>query len=349
MKSNNRLRILVACHELSVAGGLYRFERFGRTIGEAGHELAFLALADQPQTGFSSAFPVLGLADAAGVSWDATFIPGAGFPPETVERFSRLKSASFGLRVQHILNDPTRMLDFLRVNRLFEPDVVVVNNRHWTPAQLNEFTAGAIHVLEGAVDFETFRPRRLGADARRRTGFVVGGQAHKNVRPLIEAARLCGDDTHVHLMGPSIVADVEASDLLSSGRLQLYGVLDDIGLLRFYDSVDCVAHTETSAGWANIAAEAMACGVPVVCTPPGTAAFAEHERTALVVQDPTPQALAAAFNRLRSDHELAARLARNAREQIQRFSWPAYSARLLEVIRAGREPGRTVSASSTWK
>ena len=163
---------------------------------------------------------------------------------------------------------------------------------------------------------------------------------------MIEAARRCGEDIHVHLMGSSIDADVATSDLLSSGRLRLYGVLDDVGLQRFYDAVDCVAHTETFAGWANLAAEAMACGVPVVCTPHGTAAFAEHERTALVVHDPTPLALAAAFNRFRNQPTLAARLARNAREEIQQFSWPAYSAQLLEMVRSGTTSGRIATVSS---
>ena len=166
----------MACHELVVAGGLFRFERFGRTIAKAGHELAFLALADQPQTGFSSAFPVLGLKDAAEVSWDATFIPGAGFPLETIEKFAKLRSAAFGLRVQHILNDPTRKPDFLRVNRVFEPDVVIVNNRHWTPAQLKDFGAGAFHILEG-----------LSTSTRSGRGGVA--QLSPGARPILLAAR----------------------------------------------------------------------------------------------------------------------------------------------------------------
>jgi hypothetical protein len=108
-------------------------------------------------------------------------------------------------------------------------------------------------------------------------------------------------------------------------------VLDESALGRFYAGVDCVAHVETFAGWANLAAEAMASGVPLVATPHGTLAFAEHEKTALVVPEPSPEALAKAILRLRDDPNLARQLAHAGRERIRSFSWNAYSADLLEL------------------
>jgi hypothetical protein len=90
--------------------------------------------------------------------------------------------------------------------------------------------------------------------------------------------------------------------------------------------------TETSAGWANLVAEAMASGVPVVCTPHGTAAFAQHDETALVVLEPTPSALGAAVLRLRADRALSSRLAERARTGIEGYSWDSYARQLLRLI-----------------
>ena len=324
-------RILVACDELVVAGGLYRFERFGRVIHRFGHQLAFVALKRGPLRNRATDFPVLTLEQAAGQSWDATFVPGAGFPPATIERFAELRADSFGVRVQHILNDTTRRTGFLLVNRSFAPHVVIFNNRHWRPGQFVDFAADAFHFLEGGVDLEALAPDpgRLARQPGQR--FTIGGLANKNPAPLLEAARLCGPEVHLRLFGQADGLAECARDLMESGRLDLEGVLDESRLPGFYASVDAVVHTETFAGWANLAAEAMASGVAVICTPHGTGAFAEHEETALLVAEPSAEAIAGAILRLKNDPALAIHLARHARRRISAFSWTGYSADLLRL------------------
>jgi len=325
-------RILVACHEMVMAGGLYRFERFGRVIQRFDHHLAFLAFSDRPHRGRQTDFPVLTFDEASKTDWDATFVPGAGFPDKTIDRFARLKAPSFGVRVQHILNDMTRKPGFLKVNRSFAPDVVIFNNRHWRAGDFTDFQGDAFHFLEGAVDADVVLPDPRRFLDRSDRPFVVGGLTTKNVNPLIDAIRVCGQSVHLHLFGPPGHIAKRARDLVKSGQLQLLGVLNDAQLPRFYADIDCIAHTDTFAGWANLAAEGMASGVPVICTPHGTGAFAEHEETALVVPEPSAAALARAILRLRDDPELAGRLAQNARERVKALSWHSYSADLLHLI-----------------
>jgi hypothetical protein len=91
--------------------------------------------------------------------------------------------------------------------------------------------------------------------------------------------------------------------------------------------------TEPYAGWANLVAEAMASGVPVVCTPHGTEAIARPEDTALVVAEATPSALAEAVLRLRDDRGLCARLAEAGREVIEAYSWDNYARQMLKLIK----------------
>jgi glycosyltransferase involved in cell wall biosynthesis len=342
MSPTTHKRILVACDELIVAGGLYRFERFGRIIQRFGHRLAFATLGKAAVQHRATDFPVLTLEQAAAQTWDATFVPGAGFPPATIARFAELKADSFGIRVQHILNDTSRRSAFLEVNRSFSPHVVVFNNRAWRPGEFIEFAADAFHYLEGAVDVEKLAPDpgRVGRPAGR--AFIVGGLANKNPDPLIEAVRQCGPDVHLSLFGEAKDLAARAQDLIGSGRLHLEGVLDEAALPGFYAGVDCVVHTEIIGGWANLAAEGMATGVPVICTPHGTRAFAAHGETALVIADPTAGAIAAAILQLKDDPTLAVRLAQNARRRIVDFSWTAYSADLLRLS------GKPLHSYYTW-
>jgi glycosyltransferase involved in cell wall biosynthesis len=324
-------RILVACDELIVSGGLYRFERFGRIIHRSGHLLAFATLRRGAQRHRATDFPVLTLEQAAGRTWDATFVPGAGFAAETIPRFAELGADSFGVRVQHILNDTSRRSLFLDVNRAFRPQVVIFNNRDWRPGDFVEFAADAFHFLEGAVDVEMLAPDPGRAGRQSGRPFVIGGLANKNPEPLIEAVRRCGPDVRLRLFGQPKDLAARAQDLIDSGRLHLEGVLDEAALPGYYAGLDCVVHTETFAGWANLAAEGMASGVPVICTPHGTRAFAEHGETALVIAEPTAESIAAAIAQLMDDPTLAVRLARNARRRIEKFSWTAYSAELLRL------------------
>jgi 2-polyprenyl-3-methyl-5-hydroxy-6-metoxy-1,4-benzoquinol methylase/predicted O-methyltransferase YrrM len=329
---SNGKRILVACHELSYSGGLLRFERFGRVIEQFGYHLAFTAFAEVPRQARDTKFPLLTFEEAARTAWDITIVPGAGFPESTIARFAEFHAQRFGLRVQHVLNDVSKRDGFLSVNAAFRPNIVLFNNRHWRPGDFTDFQAEAFYFLEGAVDVEHFAPDPARHYRSPSKSYVVGGLANKNAEPLIEAVRRCGEGVELHLFGQT--GDIAATHrrLIDEGKLRLFGMLDEAALPGFYADLDCVVHTERFAGWANLAAEAMASGVPVICTSHGTGAFAEHETTALVVPGPDPDTIAQAIQRLRKDRSLAGQLAHNARQRIQGFSWTSYSATLLRLM-----------------
>jgi hypothetical protein len=113
--------------------------------------------------------------------------------------------------------------------------------------------------------------------------------------------------------------------------------LDYEKLDAFYESIDCVVHTETFAGWANLAAEALAHKVPLICTTHGTLSFAIDKVTALVMACPT----ATEINiKLKSIHEnkesLVSRMTHNGSTIISRFTWNHYAKKLLAIIESGR-------------
>ena len=107
-----------------------------------------------------------------------------------------------------------------------------------------------------------------------------------------------------------------------------------------FGQADLFVSAEWRAGWSNTCAEAMACRVPVVCTPSGTRDFAENGKTALVAPFPAPFLLRRRIERLLRDGELRGRLAGAGFERIGAFTWDALAVRLENVFNDVLAEGR---------
>ena len=331
--SYRRQRLLIACHDIPLRGGMLRFNRLGRIWRQWGHDVAWAVLADGPAAQRHTSLTILSLDQAAGMRWDAVMVPGAAFADSSIGKFEIFRQPNFGVRVQHILNDQSRRALFKQMNEAFAPHIVIFNNAHWPVGSFTEFQADRFHFLFGGVDTQLFRPTPYRSHPRTAGKWVVGGLANKNPEPLAEALATLPKTVSLRLFGASEY-DLAAkySGLVEAGRLELTGPLEGEALPRFYREVDCVAMTEANAGWANLVAEAMASGVPVVCTPHGTAAFARDEETALVVRSPTPASLSDRIRRLMTDSALCRRLAERAAETIAAYSWEEYADEMLWLI-----------------
>ena len=318
------MRIGVVINRLWPNGGHWRFDRVGRVLQGWGHEVCFIAFSQDHHR--KSELPIIPYAEAAQQKWDAVMLAGGGWCDQLLQEMVK---PQFGTRIQHVLNDQSLRERFQACNALFRPHVVIFNNRHWEPGSFTKLQGKAFYFLQGAVDTVLMKPA---GERRRNDKFILGGQLIKNPGPIIDTVRAAGGDQAAHLFGRGR-PDASWSELVKSGELKLAGQLEDRELPDFYHGVDCVVHTETNAGWANMVAESMACGTPVICTRAGTLALAEHERTALIIEEPTAKCVGEAVARLRSDPALGQRLVSSAREHVLQFSWQHYAERLLEIIR----------------
>jgi glycosyltransferase involved in cell wall biosynthesis len=104
--------------------------------------------------------------------------------------------------------------------------------------------------------------------------------------------------------------------------LHLIGYLSGEALARAYASADVFVFPSDTETFGNVAAEAMASGLPVVAVHAGGVTdLVRDGETGLVVPPNDPKALGEALLRLLSDQDLRKDLGRRARDEALRRSW----------------------------
>lgn len=146
-----------------------------------------------------------------------------------------------------------------------------------------------------------------------------------------------GEDVQLRFFRRKHVLPEKFRPLEVSGRVQFSGHLDELALREFYHSCDLVIQNGRFAGWANMFSEAMACGVPVICTNPGTLAIAEHRKTAIVLEKSDAKSLSRAVRLIDDDPAEASKMDTAARQRICEFDWRDYTHELLRLCTAQLE------------
>jgi len=99
-----------------------------------------------------------------------------------------------------------------------------------------------------------------------------------------------------------------------------------------YRAADVLVVPSRSESFGLVAAEAQACGIPVVASRVGGLEYVIADgETGFLIDDWDPAAYAAAIGRILGDPALAAGLSKAAVERSVRFSWSATADRLLEL------------------
>ena len=205
------------------------------------------------------------------------------------------------------------------------------------------------------VDHAVFRPGGRD-DARSRLGFgteriiLYAGriQAHKGTSVAVEAlARLVAhggahDEPRVlHIVGGSSGTDgdeelARCRDLIAHNGIEdnvrWFDPVDHPALADHYRSANVVIVPSRSESFGLVAAEAQACGIPVVASNIGGLPYVVNaSETGLLVNNLDPAAFAAALRAVLDHPGFADRLGQGAVSFSQRFSWDATATRMLEL------------------
>jgi glycosyltransferase involved in cell wall biosynthesis len=182
---------------------------------------------------------------------------------------------------------------------------------------------------------------------------------NKGVATLVEALALLKGPAHLTLVDEDHAenpARVRAEELGCAHRIRILGRVSAPELLALYRRAALVAVPSRFEGFGLPAAEAMACGTPVVATSAGgLAEVLRRGGGGVLVPRDSPQALAKAIASLLEQPEARARLGSQGRCGIaQAYSWPSVAAATAEVYaetlaearaRRGRPASTTTSAS----
>jgi glycosyltransferase involved in cell wall biosynthesis len=186
--------------------------------------------------------------------------------------------------------------------------------------------------LRNGVDLDLFQPIERSANDQftlLTVGHLVPVKAQELIiaaLPLLPGVRLvvAGD-------GPNrkMLEDL-ARELDVAERVTFLGAVPQAQLRQHYGAADALVLASSREGWANVLLESMACGTPVVASRVyGTPEVVAAPEAGVLMDERTPQGVAAAVNALRANYP--DRLA--TRRYAEGFSWDDTTEGQLRVFR----------------
>jgi glycosyltransferase involved in cell wall biosynthesis len=236
-----------------------------------------------------------------------------------------------------IARDATR-LNWLRKRRILGAcRVAVTTPSRWLMDRARRsILAPAIarsRVVPNGLDLELFAPgsrpaarKKLGLDPDAHLLLFVAHEgranAYKDFPTLRAATKLLGADSRTRRLELLVVGRAAPMEILD-GRTVIRHLPDSDPrrLAEYYRAADLYVHAAREETFCNVAAEALACGTPVVAAcAGGIREVVEHRRTGLHVMPGRPRELAEAVRGLLGDADLRERMGRDAaRDARARF------------------------------
>ncbi len=241
-------------------------------------------------------------------------------------------------------------------------DLLVANTDDEAKALINLYDAdpGRVEVVHPGVDLDLFRPIDRAA-ARRRLGLpedaavvLFAGRIQplkapdvllRAVASLVRRRPGLRERVVVPVVGGPSGSGVDRPQALAALAEEL-NIADLVRfvtpqaqteLARWYAAATLVAVPSYNESFGLVAAEAQACGTPVVAAAVGgLSTVVAHGRSGLLVEGHETEDWTDALERILTEESLRERLAAGARPQAQQFSWEATATRTLELYERAR-------------
>jgi glycosyl transferase family 1 len=330
-------KVLMLLPHLGVFGGVNRFFELARCFGQLGVE-AVVARPDQVlyPKGFEAGlsrrdFPGVKIANFSEVieqDWDVVLC--GDFSSGIMQTMPLFKSK---MNVVYLLNGWQHRIYNLNQIRATHPDVIVANSSY----AARHYADLAPTIVPGGIDLDKYLRQKKGRSSEPGKFKVCLYAGQRKPRKRFEDGTIAceilkrrGIPVELHVFG-----DID-QELDVPFEYVSYATLDGRQVAELLNKMDLMICPEEDAGWSNPAAEAMACGLPLVCSEAGTLDFAIHEETALLVPNRQPHAIADAAERIYRDRELAEKLSQAGLVKIREFAWMTVARNLLDVFAGAR-------------
>ncbi|QAY63662.1 D-inositol-3-phosphate glycosyltransferase [Xylanimonas allomyrinae] len=247
-------------------------------------------------------------------------------------------------------------------------DALVASTRAEADDLVREYGAdpGKVYVVAPGVDLDVFTPPTSADGAARRALrarlalpadvpvalFAGRVQLLKGPDVLVQALARLDPAVRLVVLGgasgrPTAVRELEAlaHQCGVRDRVIVHPPVPRARLADWYRAADVVAVPSHNESFGLVAAEAQACGTPVVAAAVGgLRTVVIDDVTGVLVEGHDPAAWAEALGALLADHPRRARLAAGARAASSRFGWDATASAVLDVYaqaRKARAPDRS--------
>ena len=153
-------------------------------------------------------------------------------------------------------------------------------------------------------------------------------QAFKIIHDAVPLARLTIAGT-----GPELAQLQDLTQTLDiASAVTFTGRVDNEEMPKLYHNADIMLNPTLADNMPISILESLASGVPVVSTNVGGIPYlVQHEKTALLVPEKNPSAMASAVLSLLNDSEQVAKLRQSGIELVSQYTWPHVRKRLMAV------------------
>ncbi|MEK7170714.1 MAG: glycosyltransferase family 1 protein [Patescibacteria group bacterium] len=198
-------------------------------------------------------------------------------------------------------------------------------------------------IIAHGYDKELFKPAKGDGQSPQNDPYIlyVGRiEEKKNVRLLLDAfSLLCKEKKKINLVlggrngygFEAIQTKIKELPQEIRHRISQPGHLPRYDMIRYLQHATIFAFPSSYEGFGLSVLEALACGVPVVCS--DNSSLPEVTGQAAILLPPSnPLSWASAFGRILNSPELATKLHLASIKQAERFSWQTAAEETLEVI-----------------
>ena len=182
------------------------------------------------------------------------------------------------------------------------------------------------HVVGYGVDLELFSARVVAPAARALTvGFVGALSQRKGARYLLAALAALPRGSARLILYTRASVDRDLIRGFESVDVEIRGGLTDAELAADLKRCDLVALPSIAEGFGLVILEAMACGVPVLCTTStGGADFLRHRQNGLLIEPGSKDAILRELEWALTHRDGLFQIGQAARAEAEKHTWAAY-------------------------
>lgn len=182
------------------------------------------------------------------------------------------------------------------------------------------------HVVGYGVDLELFSARAVAPAARALTvGFVGALSQRKGARYLLAALAALPRGSARLILYTRASVDRDLIRGFESVDVEIRGGMTDAELAADLKRCDLVALPSIAEGFGLVILEAMACGVPVLCTTStGGADFLRHRQNGLLVEPGSKDAILRELEWALTHRDGLFQIGQAARAEAEKHTWAAY-------------------------